>query len=99
MNMLPKHVFKNTIALTHVALEHNQPTPITKFVKVYIFIYEAIFVSVQFQVVKTTQYTTSNLIVLKTKHPNPYLNPNALKYTIYQKHCHNLCIKSYPKTI
>ena len=64
--------------------------------KVYTFRYEAIFVIVQVQVVKTTQHTTSsNLYSIKISNPNS--NPNALNYTILQKDCHNVCLKYYPK--
>ena len=42
----------------------------------------------------TTKYTTSNFLCSS---PNPNSNPNTANYTIYQKHCHNLYLKSYPK--
>ena len=37
------------------------------------------------------------LSMLNKECPSPNSKPNAPKCTIYQKHCHNLCVISYPK--
>ena len=50
-------MFKKTISYIHVVLGHNQPTPTD-----YTCSYKAICVIIQFQVVRTNQYITSNFM-------------------------------------
>ena len=68
MQMFPKFIVKNTIAHIHVALEHNQPTPFMGLFRVlHIQIWRYFFVIFQVQVIKTTQYMTSNFMCSRPK--------------------------------
>ena len=78
-------VFKNTITYKHVALEHNQPTPITKLVQgLYIQIWSN-FCHYSGSCGQNHSIHSIQLFALKTKSPNPNSNPNAPNYTIYPK--------------
>ena len=71
-------------------MSHHQPQSV---LRVYTFKHEAIFVMVQVQEVKTTQYTTS-----RTKSLKPNSNPNVANYTIYQNTATTFAY-NLPKTI